>query len=145
MEWLPGAAAIAAVLIGIYAAFSWLARCRHPNPHYRRAVTQQNPVTGSHEVVEPASYICYDCGRTWPAEVRDPAWAPSGIRQTFAGYDEALAERAATRAAIVGEQRQLLAANRTGPTRGEPVGKKRARRGKWRAANVTDINTRRPA
>jgi hypothetical protein len=132
MEWLRDVwqmSAIAAGLIGLVGIVYRLSRCRHPNPHYQR---------------EPPSYICYECGKTWSATVRDNAWAPTGIRQSFRGYDPALAARASTRAAIVSEQQKLLAASRTGPTR-TPAPKRRARRKVWTAQNVTDINTRRPA
>jgi len=147
MEWLPGAAAIVVAMIAVFGTLSWLCRCRHPHPHYKRASTLRDSLTGSDEIVEPASYICYECGKTWLAEVRDPAWAPSGVRQSFHGYDASLAERATTRAAIVSEQRKLLAANRTGPTRTTPAAaaRRRARRKAWPAASVTDINSRRPA
>lgn len=146
MEWLPGAAAIVVAVIAVLGALFGLGRCRHPQPHLKRAVTHRDPLTGSDEIVEPASYICYECGKTWLAETRDPAWAPSGVRQSFRGYDPALAQRAATRAAIVNEQRKLLAANRARPTRTAPVAAKRRSRGKaWPAANVTDINSKRPA
>ena len=110
---------------------------QHPNPHFQRPVLLRDPVTGSDEVVEPASYTCYECGKSWPAVMRDAAWAPTGIRQSYRGYDAALAERASTRAAIVSEQRQLLAANRTGPTRAPAAvaaPKRRGRRKAWAAA-----------
>ena len=152
MEWLPNLLPVIAIGAGVIAVclvIVWLARCRHPNPHFQRPVLLRDPVTGSDEVVEPASYTCYECGKSWPAVMRDAAWAPTGIRQSYRGYDAALAERASTRAAIVSEQRQLLAANRTGPTRAPAAvaaPKRRGRRKAWAAAaNVTDINTRRPA
>ena len=140
MEWLRVVLPMSAIItgaIGLFGIYFWLSRCRHPNPHFHRAVTPDGPAT----------YTCYECGKTWRATQRDAAWAPTGIRQRFTGSDPALAERASTRAAIVSQQQRLLAATRTGPSRTAPVAisKKRARRKAWLAPNVTDINTRRPA
>lgn len=135
-------AAVAAFIV-VTELFQWALRCRHQNPHYLRPVYQHDPATGNDVLVEPARYTCYDCGRTWRADLRDPAWAPVHVRQVFSGHDEQAAVRAATRTAIVDEQRKILAATRSIPTRrlSAPYRPRRSRR----AANVTDINSRRPA
>ena len=96
MEWLSDVwplVTILCVFIALIGMLAWLCRCGHPNPHYRREVLCRDPMTGSDEVVEPAVYMCYDCGKTWRATVRDPAWAPTGIKQRFSGYDPALAAK----------------------------------------------------
>ena len=135
--------AAAAACIVAAGLFRRAIRCRHENPHYVRPVYQHDRMTGSDVLIEPARYTCYDCGRTWPATIRDPAWAPVHVRQRFSGHDEQAAARAATRTAIVDEQRKMLAANRSIPTRGLGA-PPRPRRGR-RASNVTDIHSRRPA
>ena len=123
----------------------WWTRCRHPSPHYERAVRQRDPVTGVEVEVHPARYTCYDCGKSWRAVLRDPAWAPSGVKQAFRGHDETIASRAAMRAAIVDEQRRFLAANRTTPARTAAAAPRQARVKVRRPSNITDINSRRPA
>lgn len=136
-------AAIAAFIVGTELFLRWALRCRHQNPHYLRPVYQHDPTTGHDVLVEPARYTCYDCGRTWRIAQRDPAWAPVHVRQVFSGHDERAAARAATRTAIVDEQRKILAANRSIPTRG--LGAPYRPRRRRHASNVTDINSRRPA
>ena len=91
---------IAAVLTLLVSLIAWARRCRHPNPHYVRAAA------------EPAHYVCYECGRHWPAEQRDPAWKPTHLLQKFRGYDEIQAVRAAKYAALSEEHRRHLAAHR---------------------------------
>jgi hypothetical protein len=91
------------IAFGVVAAlFAWLGRCRHPNPHFVRG-------TG-----ESADYVCYECGRSWPAQVRDSAWAPTRLIPKFEGHDEAMASRAAARAAIAEQQRRMIAVRRAG-------------------------------
>ena len=135
--------AAVAAFIALTGLFRWAIRCRHQSPHYLRPVYQHDPRTGTDVLIEPARYTCYDCGRTWRMTLRDPAWAPVHVKQVFSGHDEHAAARAATRTAIVNEQRKILAATRSIPTRGldAPYRSRRSRR----AANVMDINSRRPA
>jgi hypothetical protein len=125
----------------------WWTRCRHPSPHYERPLRQRDPVTGVDGEIRPARYTCFDCGKSWRAEQRDPAWAPSRVKQAFRGHDETLASRAAMRAAIVDEQRRFLAANRTAPPAraADGASPRRGRVKPRRPSNVTDINSRRPA
>jgi hypothetical protein len=126
-------------LIGAGALVQWLARCRHPNPHYLRPIVQYG--RGGAVVVQPASYICYECGKTWPAVSRDPAWSATPVVQKFVGYDEAKVVRAATRASIEEEQRRLLAVNRAAaPSMPKVKGPRRKR-----SSNVVDLHSRRPA
>ncbi|HUL74129.1 MAG TPA: hypothetical protein VLT86_13565 [Vicinamibacterales bacterium] len=94
--------------------------CRHPNPHYIRQGTQLNDVTGE-VVVRPAQYCCYECGKTWPAEQRDPAWSATGLVQKFEGYDEKKARRGAKRMASEERQRRALAARRVQPVEPAPT------------------------
>ena len=133
---------IAPVLAAAAALALWLARCRHPNPHYLRAVTQPDAATGRKIVIQPARYICYECGRSWEARQRDPAWAPTHLVHKFSGYDEDRARRAVTRAAIEQEQRRFLAANRI--ERPEAASKAARSHGQ-RNRPVIDINSRKPA
>lgn len=130
------------LLVGL---LRWWTRCRHSSPHYERPVRQRDSVTGCDVEVQPARYTCYDCGRSWRATLRDPAWAPTGVRQAFSGHDETLAWRSAMRAAIVDEQRRFLAANRTTPARSSAPSPRQVRVKVRRTPNVTDINSRRPA
>ena len=76
MEWLRDVWPLSTIVFGFIAlcgVCAWLSRCSHPNPHYRRQVLYRDPMTESDEVIEPASYVCYECGKTWSATVRDPA------------------------------------------------------------------------
>jgi hypothetical protein len=144
MEWLRDIWPLATIVpgcIALFGVFAWLARCRHPNPHYQREVVCRDPMTESDEVIEPATYICYECGKTWRVTVRDPAWAPTGIRQRFSGYDPALAARAAKRVEVQRLVDELL-------VKAPPAAGTAKRRRPLKASaepNVTDINTRRPA
>lgn len=135
-----GALAILSVLV------RWFTRCRHPNPHYVRAVTEQNHATGELTIVHPPQYHCYECGRTWAAAPHDPAWTASPVVQKFVGYDETKAVNAATRAAIEEEQRRSLAASR-GTVHARPAGvtSGSARRSRKHPTNVVDLKSRRPA
>ena len=75
MEWLRDVWPLSTIIFGFIAlcgVVAWLSRCGHPNPHYRREVVYRDPMTESDEVIEPASYICYECGRTWRATVGAP-------------------------------------------------------------------------
>jgi hypothetical protein len=124
---------IAAAATGVLVAVWRKARCHHPHPHYVRGGEQA------------AQYVCYECGKRWPAAVRDPAWAPTGVVRKFTGYDEALATRAAQRAAIEDEQRRFLAAHRVhaAGAHGQTAA---PRRGKHRRpSNVVPLNSRKPA
>jgi hypothetical protein len=94
--------------------------CHHPNPHYIRQETRRDEATGE-VVVRPAQYCCYECGRTWAAEQRDPAWNPSGLVQKFRGYDERKARRGAKRMAAEERQRRVLAAKRRQPAEPTPA------------------------
>jgi hypothetical protein len=134
---IAGAAVAAAILI------RWLGRCRHPNPHYIRAVTTAS-ATGQ-DAVQPARYLCYECGKSWPAAQRDPAWMPTHPVQKFYGYDERKAVRAATRAVVEQEQRRFLAAHRAVPDSPARDLEPARRRKRLRAANVIDLNSRKPA
>jgi hypothetical protein len=109
--------AVGSVAVAVWAAALLLTRCRHPHPHYERAVQRRDPQTGESVVVRPARYECFECGRHWTAVQRDPAWAPSPVVQRFTGYDETQAKRAAMRAAIEEHQRRVLAAHRAEPSR----------------------------
>ncbi len=136
---------IAPALAAAVALTSWLTRCRHPNPHYVRAVTRPDAATGREVVIQPARYECYECGRSWNATQRDPAWMPTRLTQKFSGYDQSKAVRAATRAAIEQEQRRFLAAHRielpaaAAPEPATPHSRPR------RPGHVVDINSRKPA
>lgn len=126
MEWLRDVWPLLAIVFGLIAfcgVVAWLTRCGHPNPHYRRPVLYRDPMTESDEVIEPASYVCYECGKTWLATVRDPAWAPTGIRSRFRGYDPAAAARTAKRLEIERLVNELLveAAPRATPKRRRPL------------------------
>ena len=119
------------VLIGagtLSAAFWWWTRCRHPNPHYVRADR------------EPAHYVCYECGRSWVARQRDPAWRPSRVAQKFIGHDERKAAQAARRAAMEEARRRQLAVSRGGAA-AAPAGRRRT----GGQVDVVDITSRRPA
>ena len=98
---------LATVLLGASYAVWRLTCCRHPNPHYVRPVVRQD-ANGHRIEMEPARYICYECGRSWVARQRDAAWHPTSLRHAFSGYDESKAARAATRAGIEEEQRRFL-------------------------------------
>jgi hypothetical protein len=139
--WIASTLAIASVVV-------WrLTRCRHPNPHYVRPVSQQNDLTGQPVVTEPARYVCYECGKSWPARQRDPAWTPSHLVRKFNGYDPNKAVAAATRAAIEEEQRRFLAVNRVvlrlRNTANIPFTP--ARRKRLSTTNVVDLKSRKPA
>jgi hypothetical protein len=109
--------AFGSAAVAVWAAAVLLTRCRHPHPHYERAVTRVEPQSGEDVVVQPARYECFECGKRWTAVPRDPAWAPSPVVQRFTGYDETQAKRAAMRAAIEEQQRRVLAAHRAEPSR----------------------------
>jgi hypothetical protein len=132
---------VAAVVV-VSAVLRWAMRCRHVNPHYVKPVCRRDPVTGADVVAEQARYACYDCGASWPATVRDPAWAPVPVKQVFSGRDEEAAARAAVRSAIVDEQRKILAGTRTIPSRAPAPAR---RRGNRHRTNVTEIHKWRPA
>jgi transposase-like protein len=132
------------VFVVAYRVSQWITRCRHTNPHYVRPIHRRDP-SGMLVEIEPARYTCFDCGKTWRAELRDPAWAATGVKQIFEGHDEGAAARAATRAVIVEAQRTFLAANRAAPTRSTAAPGRHARARRRRPANVTDIHSRRPA
>ena len=139
---------IASGLVGVSVLVRWLTRCRHPNPHYVRPVMQRDEVNGQTVLIEPARYVCYECAKTWLARQRDPAWTPSHVVTKFSGHDLSKAVRAATRAEIEEEQRRFLAVKRIVPDQGTatPTMFKRARRrNRLRAANVIDLNSRKPA
>ena len=119
-------------------------RCKHPSPHYVHAVTRYDEATGA-DVLQPATYLCYECGKSWPATQRDPAWAPTSTIQKFSGYDEKKAARAFTRAAVEDEQRRFLAAHRGA---GDPPALSAVpapRRRRVHGSNVVDMNSRKPA
>jgi len=107
---------------GVVAGVSvWIWRrggCRHPNPHYIRQETRRNE-QGEDIVVQPAQYCCYECGKTWPATQRDPAWSPTAIVQKFRGYDERKALKGAKRMVVEERRRRVLAARRVQPA--EPI------------------------
>jgi len=134
-------------LIGFGVAVWRLRRCRHPNPHYVKPILRDDPVAGSVDVVQPASYICYECGRTWIAAQRDPAWRPTALLRKFTGYDANKAGRAATRASIEAEQRRFLADRRatsasTTVTSGNPAPTRPAKR--RRAAKIVELGSHKP-
>jgi hypothetical protein len=133
---------LATVLLGASYAIWRLTRCRHPNPHYVRAVVRQN-ANGQTIEMEPARYICYECGRTWLMRQRDAAWHATSLRHAFSGYDESKAARAATRARIEEEQRRFLAAHRALDERtAVKTHPPRARTMRRPHANVIDLNSR---
>ncbi len=133
--------ATAAGLAGAVAAAWWVGRCHHPNPHYVRA----DATSGT--VAEPAHYLCYECGRSWPVVQRDPGWTPTGIVQKFSGHDPLKASQALMRATIEAEQRRFLAVNRARVSTTAPVASPRpaVTRRRRVPSNVVDINSRRPA
>ena len=91
MSWWLEEHAIAVVAAGVVVVNGlawWLGRCRHPNPHYVQAVSARDPLTGMQVTRQPARYTCYECGRSWVATQRDPAWTPTHVIQKFSGYDE---------------------------------------------------------
>jgi hypothetical protein len=140
--WIASALAIASAVV-------WrLTRCRHPNPHYVRPVSQLNELTGQSVVIEPARYVCYECGRSWPARQRDPAWTSSHLVRTFSGYDPNKAIAAATRAAIEEEQRRFLAVNRGVPRQRDAANtpfRPATRRKRLSTTKVVDLKSRKPA
>jgi hypothetical protein len=144
MEWLRDVWPLSTIVFGFIAFCGvavWLNRCGHPNPHYRREVLYRDPMTESDEVIEPACYVCYECGKTWRATVRDPAWAATGIRLKFRGYDAELAARAAKRLELDRLVNGLLV-EATSPA---TASKRRRPRKAWGDAHEADVNTRRPA
>jgi hypothetical protein len=52
--------------------------------------------------------------RRWRERQADPAWAPTGVRQVFSGYDQAKAGAAARRALALEVQQRDLAQARAG-------------------------------
>jgi hypothetical protein len=120
---LSGAAAVALVW--------WLGRCRHPNPHYVRPQRSD----------EPGRYCCYECGRSWQVETRDPAWHPTRLVQKFSGFDQTKAAAARSRAAAEASRHQRIALQRGDPAR--PASQLRRRPS--RHAEVVDLNSRKPA
>ncbi len=126
----------------------WLTSgCRHSNPHYVRPETRRDE-TGKEVVVHPAQYCCYECGKTWIAEQRDPAWSASAVSQRFEGYDERKAVRAAKRIAVEERQRRMLADRRvrSAEAAASPIqfrsGMTARRR---RPTEVVEITSRKPA
>jgi hypothetical protein len=140
-SWIVPAALAAFVAASLVAARR-LSRCEHPSPHFVRAGNRIDAATGANEPASSAHYICYECGRSWPAETHDPAWHPSGVIQKFSGYDQRMAARAATRAAIEADQRRALAGKRS--DRLDLPGPK-VRRARRRVSNVVNIGSRKPA
>ena len=136
---------VTTVLLGVALAVSRLVRCHHPNPHYIRPVVRED-ATGNEAEVQPARYICYECGRTWIAVQRDAAWHPTHLRRMFSGFDEDKAVRAATRASIEEEQRRFLAVHRAFDEHASASAHpKRSHARRRQHANVVDLNSRRPA
>ena len=77
--WVTGA-------VASFGALIWLFKgCRHPNPHFVKQETRRDETTGDEVVVHAAHYCCYECGKSWLAKQRDPAWTPSAIVQKFHG------------------------------------------------------------
>ena len=52
--------------------------------------------------------------RRWRERAPDPAWAPTGVRQVFVGYDQAKPGQAAQRADALALHRRDLAQQRAG-------------------------------
>ena len=52
--------------------------------------------------------------RSWREREPDPAWAPTGVRQIFSGYDQAKPRAAARRALELDAQQRALAQQRAG-------------------------------
>ncbi len=139
--WVTGA------LVGTGALIWLFSGCKHPNPHYVRQETAQDDATGDEIVVHPAHYCCYECGKTWLAEQRDPAWTASAVVQKFDGYDERKAVRAAKRIAVEERQRRVLADRRVRPIEvAAPIQfKTGATSRRRRATDVVAIGSRKPA
>lgn len=138
--WVAGA-------LGGFSALIWLFRgCRHPNPHFVKQETRRDETTGEEVVVHPAHYCCYECGKTWLAKQRDPAWAASAIVQKYHGYDERKAVRAAKRSALEERQRRFLAVRRIRiPAPPKPLIQFDPAAPRRRPTEVVDLSTRKPA
>jgi hypothetical protein len=131
-----------AAILGAFSMVLWRrARCGHPNPHYVRPTTAHD-ATGRTVTVEPARYICYECGQSWVARQRDPAWHPTAIIQRFSGYDPRKAAQAAVRAEAEHAQRRQIAGNRARPA--APAAGADQRRQK-EPVSVVNIKSRKPA
>lgn len=140
--WVTGALAAFGALIWLFGG------CRHPNPHYIRPEVRRDDVTGEEVVVQPAQYCCYECGKTWLATQRDPAWTATATVQKFSGYDEKKAVRGVARMAREERQRRFLASRRTPvsePVRSPIAFKPEAQQKRQRPTEVVNLSTRKPA
>jgi hypothetical protein len=135
-------------VLGAFGALIWLySGCRHPSPHYVRAETRKDDVTGEEMTVRPAQYVCYECGKMWLAQQRDPAWTPSVTVRKFSGYDERKAVRGAKRMAQEERQRRTLAGRRVRPVgpAAAPIQFKPEVTPARRPTEVVNLSTRKPA
>jgi len=139
--WVTGVLAAFGALIWLYSG------CRHPSPHYVRAETRKDNVTGQDVIVRPAQYVCYECGKTWLAQQRDPAWTPTVTVRKFSGYDERKAVRGAKRMAQEERQRRSLAVRRVRPVEptAAPIQFKPDVAPVRRPTEVVNLSTRKPA
>jgi hypothetical protein len=136
--WVTGALAGVSALIWLFKG------CRHPNPHFVKQETRRDEATGE-EVVHPAHYCCYECGKTWLARQRDPAWTASPLVQKYHGYDERKAVRAAKRSVLEERQRRFLAVRRIGGPAPKPPIQFDPTPARRRPTEVVDLSTRKPA
>jgi hypothetical protein len=135
-------------VLAAFGALIWLySGCRHPSPHYVRAETRKDDATGDEMIVRPAQYVCYECGKTWLAQQRDPAWTPSVTVRKFSGYDERKAVRGAKRMAQEERQRRSLAGRRIRPVvpAAAPIQFKPEATPARRPTEVVNLSTRKPA